>query len=98
LYLCTQQDSWDKYSRKSAWRVRPAVRARYPLTDTNSQGDLYTRSLNRTAHSSLSLTKFSPHDSQLMHKKAARRVASQETFFSSVSRGLATVCQRGRLE
>jgi hypothetical protein len=78
LYLCIQQDSWDKYSRRSAWRDRPAVRARCPLTDTNSQGELYTRNLTRTTDNSLSSTKFSPPNDQVMHKKATRKKSCSE--------------------
>jgi hypothetical protein len=73
LYLCNQQDSWGKYSRKSIWRVRPAVRARCLWSDTSSQGNPYTRRLSHTAHNSSSLPLASSHDGQLIHKKATQR-------------------------
>src|SRR3989442_6663159 len=81
LYLCTQQDSWDKYSRKSTWRVRPAVRARCLWSDTNSQGDPYTRRLSHTAHNSSSLPLVSSHNGQLIHKKATQRKLPRRPFF-----------------
>jgi len=54
-----QQDNWDKYNPRPAWRVRSAVPAIGPRSGTNSRGDLYTRSLNRITHISLSSTRAS---------------------------------------
>jgi hypothetical protein len=87
LYLCTQQDSWGKYSRKSAWKVCPAVRARCLRSDTSSQGDLYTRRLSHTAHSSSSLPLVSSRDDQLIHEKATQKKSFSRPVFLGYFRG-----------